>query len=79
MFGQEQFTIVTQRFHSYRAQFIAQYYGLNTEVFVAEDADYKDTVKVEIRELMARSMAILDLYVLDTQPRFLGEQVPVVL
>jgi SanA protein len=75
VFDQKDFIIVTQQFHGYRAQFISQYYGLETEVFAADDEVYENVLKMQLRELLARSMAVIDLYVLGTQPRFLGEKV----
>lgn len=75
VFDQNDFIIVTQQFHGYRAQYISQYYGLNTEVFVANNKVYESTLRMQLREVLARSMAVLDLYVLNTQPRFLGEKV----
>ncbi|MEQ9297284.1 MAG: ElyC/SanA/YdcF family protein [Cyclobacteriaceae bacterium] len=75
VFDQQDFIIVTQQFHGYRAQYISQYYGLNTEVFAANDKVYESTLRMQLREMLARSVAVLDLYVLNTQPRFLGEKV----
>lgn len=79
VFDQHDFIIVTQQFHGYRAQYISQYYGLNTEVFAANNKVYESTMKIQLREMLARSKAILDLYVLGTEPRFLGEKVPITL
>lgn len=75
VFDQQYFIIVTQQFHGYRAQYISQYYGLDTEVFAAEDDVYSSMMKLRLREVLARSMAVIDLYILDRQPRFLGEKV----
>ncbi len=79
VFDQQDFIIVTQQFHGYRAQYISEYYGLNTEVFAANDKVYESTVRIQLREMLARSIAVLDLYVLGTEPRFLGEKVIITL
>jgi SanA protein len=36
------------------------------------DADY--TARVRVREYLARTKAVLDLYILRTSPRFMGEK-----
>jgi SanA protein len=74
VFGQNKITIITQSFHSYRALFISQYYGIDAVAMVAEDPDLERTFKVRIREYLARTKAVLDLYVFSTAPRFLGEK-----
>lgn len=74
IFGQDKITIITQTFHSYRALFISEYYGIDAVVMVAEDPDLDRTFKVRIREYLARTKAVLDLYVFGTAPRHLGEK-----
>ncbi len=72
IFGQNKFIIITQPFHSYRALFISQYYDINAIAMVAEEPDFEYSIKVRVREYLARTKAVLDLYVLKTSPRFLG-------
>jgi SanA protein len=74
IFGQNKFIIITQPFHSYRALFISQYYHINAIAMVAEEPDFEYSFKVRIREYLARTKAVLDLYVLKTPPRFLGQK-----
>lgn len=74
IFGQNKFIIITQPFHSYRALFISRYHDINAIAMVAEEPDFEYSIKVRIREYLARSKAVLDLYVLKTAPRFLGEK-----
>lgn len=77
VFGQQELMIITQDFHCYRALFIAEYYGIDA---VAFSADNKDQLpwSLAIREIFARSNAVLDLYVFNRNPRFLGgkEEIP---
>jgi len=57
IFGQENITIITQPFHSYRALFISHYYKINAVALVAnEPADYP-AVSVYVREYFARAKA----------------------
>jgi len=74
IFGQHQLTIITQPFHSYRALFIGDYYGIEAVAMVADEPDPESTTGVRIREYFARVKAVLDLYVFKTRPRFLGEK-----
>jgi SanA protein len=74
IFGQNKFIIITQPFHSYRALFISRYHHINAIAMVAEEPDFEYSFKVRIREYLARTKAVLDLYVLKTPPRFLGQK-----
>jgi SanA protein len=74
IFGQEKITIITQPFHSYRALFISQYYELDAVAMVADEPNFENSIKVRLREYIARPLAVLDLYVFKTAPRYLGEK-----
>ena len=77
IFGQDHITIITQPFHSYRALFISQYFGIMAVALVVEESQQEPSVKVYVREYFARAKAILDLYILKTAPRHLGEKEPI--
>jgi|SRR5690606_33347462 len=74
IFGQNKITIITQPFHCYRALFISQFYDMEAVAMVASEPDFEETPSVRIREYLARFKAVLDLYVLRTAPRFLGQK-----
>lgn len=74
IFGQDRITIITQSFHSYRALFISEYYDIDAVAMVAEEPDFESSVKVRLREYLARTKAVLDLYVFKTTPRFMGQK-----
>lgn len=74
IFGQQSITIITQPFHSYRALFISEFYDIDAVAMVAAEPDFGDTPGVRVREYFARAKAVLDLYVLRTEPRFLGRK-----
>src|SRR5690606_35469211 len=74
IFGQTEIIIITQPFHCYRALFISRYYDLDAVAMVAEEPAFAESSNVRIREYFARAKAVLDLYVLGTGPRFLGEK-----
>jgi SanA protein len=76
IFGQEKITIITQPFHSYRALFISNFYDIDAVALVAQEPASETSFRVYIRECFARTKAVLDLYVLNTSPRHLGEKEP---
>jgi SanA protein len=79
IFGQDHITIITQPFHSYRALFISNYYDIEAVALVANEPGDEPAVSVYVREYFARAKAVLDLYVLKTGPRYLGEKEPIVI
>lgn len=79
IFGQDKITIITQPFHSYRALFISRYYNMDAVAMVADEPSLDGTFKVRLREYLARTKAVLDLYVFKTDPRFLGEKEEIII
>lgn len=77
IFGQSNIIIITQPFHSYRALFISRYFNINAVALVAEEPGQEVAPRVYLREYLARTKAILDLYVLGTTPRHLGQKEPI--
>lgn len=74
IFGQNSLTIISQRFHNERAVYLARYKNIDAVAINAEDLGTEGW-KMTIREHFARVKMLLDLYILKTQPRELGEQV----
>lgn len=74
IFGQDKIIIITQRFHSYRAVFIGDFYGMQTVAIAARNLPLSRSLKVEIRETLARSKAVIDLYILKESPRIMGKK-----
>ena len=77
VFGAENFVIVSQEFHVERALFLAAANGIEAWGFAARDAEGMAQVSVRLREYAARVQAVLDGYVFQTEPRFLGEPLPI--
>ncbi len=75
--GQRSFTVVTQRSHAARALYLAMHFDLDAVAYCAKDPTGAPTYTAQLRELGARFKALLDVNVLDTQPRFLGEPVEI--
>lgn len=74
IFQQKRITIVSQEFHNYRALFIAKHYGIEAVAYSAAYPE-KASMKTIFREYLARPKALLDLYLFDTQPKFLGDKI----
>ncbi len=77
IFGQNSFTIISQKFHNERAIFIARKFNIDAVAFNATDVDFKTGFKTRTREVFARVKVILDLYITNAQPKFLGEKVEI--
>ncbi len=76
IFGQNKIVIVTQPFHCYRALFISRYYNIDAVALLPSTASPTLTAKLNVREWFARAKAVLDLYVLKTSPKHLGDKQP---
>ncbi|MFP4484223.1 MAG: vancomycin high temperature exclusion protein [Spirochaetaceae bacterium] len=75
VFGQDSFTIITQGFHAARAIYIARYRGMDAVAYTAENVTGPVGLNTTIREYFARVKALIDVHILRTQPRFLGERI----
>lgn len=75
VFGQQRYIIVSQEFHNYRAVYLARKQGLDVVAYAVPEEQPGQNFRTELREFSARLRALLDIYVLNTQPRFLGEPV----
>lgn len=69
VFGLDRFTVITQKYHTYRAIFLARKMDTPAVAYIAPGTQNRHPV----REIFARVKAILDLFVLRTEPRFVGE------
>ena len=72
VFGQNTFTVISQRFHNERAIYLARAHGLDAIGFDARDVT--GGWRVQVREWLARTAAVLDV-LRGKQPRFLGEPI----
>lgn len=74
VFGQNNFIIISQGFHVARALFIAKKFNINAIGYAAQSPPQAYSFKTNFREFFARTRAIIDLYILNTQPKFLGSR-----
>lgn len=75
VFGLESFTIISQEFHVRRAIFIGKSHGITITGFVAHEVRGNAALKIHLREYLARVKAVLDVTILDREPKYLGEPV----
>ena len=74
LLGLKKFTIVSQKDQNARAQYIAQYYGLDTVAVNAMMPDlFISRWEIELHEKEAKVMMLLDLYILKTRPEVSGK------
>ncbi|MFB0925811.1 MAG: ElyC/SanA/YdcF family protein [Vicingaceae bacterium] len=74
VFGQNKFIVISQNFHVERAIFIAQKYNAEVIGFAAQDPPEKYSLKTTVREVFAKTKAVIDLYFINKKPKFLGEK-----
>ena len=76
IFSQSDVTIISQKFHNERALYIAYREGINAIGFNAKDVHANTGLKVQVREKLARVKLFID-YLIDTEPKFLGEKITI--
>lgn len=74
VFGQQQFVIISQRFHNQRALYIAKQMQIDAIGFNAQDVGFARGFKTRFRELFARVKVLIDMHILHPEPHFLGEK-----
>lgn len=77
VFGEDSITIVSQEFHNQRAVFIANKNNINAIAFNAQEVNKNYSFKTRLREYFARVKCMLDIYILHTSPKFLGEKIKI--
>ncbi|MDF4202045.1 ElyC/SanA/YdcF family protein [Maribacter sp. SA7] len=76
VFGLNNVTVISQKFHNERAIYIAKQKGLNAIGFNAKDVSTSQGLKVQIREYLARVKVFIDM-ILNTQPKFYGSTIEI--
>jgi len=77
VFGQHKFTIISQEFHNQRALFISNYFGMEAIGYNAQKVPEELSIKTLVREFFAKSKAVLDIYFIHIQPKFLGTPIKI--
>jgi len=77
VFSEDSITIISQEFHNQRALFIANKNNIHAIAFNAQEVNKNYSFKTRFREYFARVKCILDIYVLYTSPKFLGDKIKI--
>ncbi|WBX75338.1 YdcF family protein [Tenacibaculum ovolyticum] len=76
IFGQENITIISQKFHNERAIYLAENNGINAIGFNARDVSGKYGLRVKVREYLARTKVFVDI-LFRVKPKFLGKKIEI--
>jgi SanA protein len=68
VFGVNSCTIISEKYHVHRAVFISRHHDLDAIAYAADDVPFFYGLRSRSREILARVKAVLDIYLLDTQP-----------
>ncbi|WP_193211651.1 SanA/YdcF family protein [Luteolibacter marinus] len=75
VFEADEVTFISQKFHNERAMYLAKANGMKACGYNARDVEGRGGLRTKLREVGARVLMWLDVHVLDTQPKYLGERV----
>ncbi len=75
VFLQDSVTIISQQFQNERALAVARRYGIDAVAFNARDAAVKHSFYTRFREVFARVKLVIDLFIIDKRPKFLGDTI----
>lgn len=76
IFGVKKIIIVTQKYHLYRALYIANQLGIEAYGVPSNPRNYIGQTKREIREFLARNKDVFQC-ILKPKPTYLGEAIPI--
>lgn len=69
--------VCTQEFHLARSLFLAEDAGIDAVGLIADRRVYRARRVNRAREFAARAYAVLDVFLLGTEPRHLGDKIPI--
>ena len=74
VFQLNKYVIITQKWHCARSVFIAQHNHIDAICYGVSSPKGKSLIKLYIREVFARVKAFIDLFIMNTQPKYLGKK-----
>lgn len=77
VFQRDKFTVISQPFHNERAVFIARAYGIEAIAYNSDQVRHFRRSWLRVREYLARVKAVLDVYFLRKQPKYLGDKIEI--
>ena len=76
IFGQNNITIISQKFHNERAIYLAENHGIKAVGYNAKNVIGRYGIKTKIREYFARTKVFIDI-IFGITPKFLGEKIEI--
>lgn len=76
VFGENSFTVISQKFHNERAVFLASHFNSKAIGFNAKEVGTRYGFKVQVREYFARVKVFLDI-IFNVKPKFLGDKIEI--
>lgn len=77
VFGESDIVVISQPFHNERALYIAHHHHMSAVGFNAKEVGRLYGLKTALREKLARTKTMLDIHLLKTRPKFLGERIEI--
>ncbi|MEW6130507.1 MAG: ElyC/SanA/YdcF family protein [Acidobacteriota bacterium] len=77
VFGLSRLTIITDDFHVQRAIFLSNHYDIDAVAYCSQKVPLGLSANVRLREIGVRVKAAMDVYLLNTKPKFLGEKIEI--
>jgi SanA protein len=75
VFQLKEVTLISQSFQNRRGVFIGEKRDIDIVAFNVEPLGIETNYKTRIREVFAKMKMLLDLYILDKEPKFLGDEI----
>lgn len=73
VFQENEYIIISQRFHIERALYIAKQQGHEAYAFEARQPKHFFSFRFRLREVLARTWMMLDIHLFETGPKYLGQ------
>ena len=77
IFWVKQMLIFTQKYHLYRAVYIANKLWINAKWIISDRQKYLWIISFKTREFFSRIKAFLEIEIFKTKPKFLGEKIEI--
>ena len=78
VFDLNEFIVISQFFHCQRALFIARSRNISAIAYATPYIEHEGKIKIFMRELLARVKAGIDIWIMNSSPKFLGEKVKII-
>ncbi|OOE71514.1 SanA/YdcF family protein [Salinivibrio kushneri] len=77
VFSLARYTVISQQFHCERALFLADVNNIDAICYAVPSPQGWAGVKIRAREVLARTKAVLDSFILNVKPKFTGPKEPI--